>query len=137
MEKCSFDINGFYGTVHIFSINGLFAIIYQQGKEINVHFCGKMQYLPQFVKFLKSILKFFNLGPRSGCLFIVHHLWVVDYFLTIYPKSDYQIFRIQMDYGWMHALLFIIYNCTILSKIWNIITRSYYSWICCCTSVDF
>ena len=29
MEKCSFDINGFYGTVHIFSINGIFAIIYQ------------------------------------------------------------------------------------------------------------
>ena len=118
MEKCSFDINGFYGTVHIFSINGLFAIIYQQGKE-NVHFCGKMQYLPQFVKFIKKvpILKFFNLGPRSGCLFIVHHIWVIDYFLSIYPKSDYQIFRIQMDYGWMHALLFIIYNCTILSKI--------------------
>lgn len=54
MEKCSFDINGFYGTVHIFSINGLFAIIYQQGKE-NVHFCGKMQYLPQFVKFIKKV----------------------------------------------------------------------------------
>ena len=85
----------------------------------------------------KGILKFFNLGPRSGCLFIVHHIWVIDYFLSIYPKSDYQIFRIQMDNGWMHALLFIIYNCTILSKIWNIITRSYYSWICCCTSVDF
>ena len=101
-------------------------------------FAGKCNIFASICKIYKKvILKFFNLGPRSGCLFIVHHIWVIDYFLSIYPKSDYQIFRIQMDYGWMHALLFIIYNCTILSKIWNIITRSYYSWICCCTSVDF
>ena len=101
-------------------------------------FVGKCNTFASICKiYKKGILKSFNLGPRSGCLFIVHHIWVIDYFLSIYSKSDYQIFRIQMDYGWMHALLFIIYNCTILSKIWNIITRSYYSWICCCTSVDF
>ena len=84
----------------------------------------------------ENSLKSLILGWWIGHILLINHLCRTDRFVTIYAKFGDQICRCEMDHGWMHALLYPLHWCSILSNLLYSFTSSGDFGHCCSTFMD-